>query len=104
MVQFLGKGYSMSILDNFLEVYDATKRLIIKALLANNRTSKVCLNNVETKCFFVAAMADETWLWHLRMYHLNYRDLNSLNSKKLVSGLHPISIPMKECKTCLISK
>ncbi|KAI3685795.1 hypothetical protein L6452_35053 [Arctium lappa] len=41
----------------------------------------------ENVCFLSKASFDVNWLWHKRLSHLNFKTLNSLSSKKLVSGL-----------------
>ncbi|KAI3769445.1 hypothetical protein L6452_00547 [Arctium lappa] len=38
-------------------------------------------------CFLSKASFDVNWLWHKRLSHLNFKTLNSLSSKELVSGL-----------------
>ncbi|KAI3702325.1 hypothetical protein L6452_28059 [Arctium lappa] len=41
----------------------------------------------ENICFLSKASSDVNWLWHKRLSHLNFKTLNSLSSKELVSGL-----------------
>ncbi|KAI3681372.1 hypothetical protein L6452_36166 [Arctium lappa] len=41
----------------------------------------------ENLCFLSKASSDVNWLWHKRLSHLNFKTLNSLSSKELVSGL-----------------
>ena len=104
MGQLLEKGYSVRIVGNLLEVCDAAKKTVIRVPLARNRTFKVSLNNLDTQCFSVAVYTDESWLWHLRMGHLNFRDLSRMSFEKLVSGLPLIKTPIKVCENCWISK
>ena len=104
MGQLWEKGFSMNMISGFLEIYDTTKRMILKAPLARNRTFKVSLNTIESQCFFAATLSDDSWLWHLRLGHLNFKDLSLLRSKDMVSGLPSIVIPKKICDNCLINK
>nr|KYP66838.1 Retrovirus-related Pol polyprotein from transposon TNT 1-94 [Cajanus cajan] len=104
MGQLLEKGFSMNMVCGFLEIYDTTKRMIMKAPLAKNRTFKVSLNTVESQCLSAATLSDDAWLWHLRLGHLNFRDMSLLKSKEMLTGLPSIKIPKKVCDSCLISK
>ena len=102
--QLLEKGYSVRTVDNLLEVCDAAKKTVIKVPLARNKTFKVSLNKLDTQCFSAAVYTDEFWLWHLRMGHLNFRDLSRMRFEKLVSGLPLIKTPVKVCENFWISK
>jgi len=42
--QLLEKGYTMSMQQNHIEVYDGQQRLILRAPLSRNRTFKINLN------------------------------------------------------------
>ena len=78
----------MNMINVFLEIYDTTKRMIMKAPLARNKTFKVNLNTIESQCFSIATLSYDSWLWHLRLGHLNFKDLSLLSSKDMVSS-HP---------------
>ena len=45
----------------------------------------------EVKCFYTKASADDSWLWHRKLSHLNFKTMNSLVKRELVRGL-----PQKE--------
>ena len=38
-------------------------------------------------CLFSKACAEESWLWHRKMSHLNFKSMNLLVKKNLVRGL-----------------
>ncbi|KAJ9557228.1 hypothetical protein OSB04_011842 [Centaurea solstitialis] len=42
---------------------------------------------METVVFLAKASKEESWLWHQRLSHQNFRDMNKLVSKHLVNGL-----------------
>ncbi|KAJ9548566.1 hypothetical protein OSB04_021109 [Centaurea solstitialis] len=42
---------------------------------------------LETVVFLAKATKEESWLWHQRLSHQNFRDMNKLVSKHLVNGL-----------------
>ena len=78
MGQLLEKGFSMKMSNRSLEVYDTTKKMIMKAPLARNRTFKVNLNTIEPQCLSAVTLSDDSWLWHLRLGHLNFKYLSLL--------------------------
>ncbi|KAK1392927.1 hypothetical protein POM88_011983 [Heracleum sosnowskyi] len=41
----------------------------------------------EVNCFYAKASSDESWLWHKKMSHLNFKTMNSLVKRELVRGL-----------------
>jgi len=102
--QLLEKGFSMNMNQGFLEIFDAANKMVLKAPMAQNRTFQVNLRTVESQCFSVSMLANDSWLWHMRLGHLNFRDLSLLRSKELVHGLPSIQIPSKVCDSCQVSK
>ncbi|KAI3672740.1 hypothetical protein L6452_38838 [Arctium lappa] len=55
----------------------------------------------ENLCFLSKASSDVNWLWHKRLSHLNFKTLNSLSSKELLSGLPQDSYAKESfCSTC----
>ncbi|XP_050915066.1 uncharacterized protein LOC127130025 [Lathyrus oleraceus] len=75
--QLLERGYKIRLEDKILRVLDSNGVLILKALMAANRTFKVELKVMEHRCLATATSRDE-WLWHYRLGHLNFRDLRKL--------------------------
>ena len=55
----------------------------------------------DLKCFYSKASAEDSWLWHKKLSHLNFKTINSLVKRELVRGL-----PLKEfcpeglCEAC----
>ncbi|KAI3735591.1 hypothetical protein L6452_15098 [Arctium lappa] len=55
----------------------------------------------ENLCFLSKASSDVNWLWHKRLSHLNFKTLNSLSSKELVSRLPQHSYAKESlCSAC----
>lgn len=54
----------MNMKGNFIEVFDAKDRLVLKAPLSKNRTFKVNLNASQMQCFSSKIADDKRWLWH----------------------------------------
>ncbi|WVZ24171.1 hypothetical protein V8G54_002715 [Vigna mungo] len=102
--QLMERGYTMSTRRNSIEVFDKKKRLIIKAPISKNRTFKVNLNTVSIQCLSATDIEEESWRWHYRFGHLNFKSLSLINSKELVKGVPVISTPTKICERCILGK
>ncbi|WVY95960.1 hypothetical protein V8G54_028111 [Vigna mungo] len=90
--------------DAQMEVYDKSKNLILKCARSGNQTFQVRLDVVETLQCLSSVKEDKNWRWHLRFGNLNFKDLQQLSSKEMVSELPKITQPSKECENCLIGK
>ncbi|GAU22960.1 hypothetical protein TSUD_247040 [Trifolium subterraneum] len=80
-----------------------SRKLILKAPMSKNRTFKIELNVMNHMCLATAVERDE-WTWHYRFDHLNFRDLNMMSNKSMVSGLPRIHVPNEVCEDCVQSK
>ncbi|XP_014511620.1 uncharacterized protein LOC106770320 [Vigna radiata var. radiata] len=90
--QLTEKGYTVIMGgDAQMEVYDKGKNLILKCARSGNRTFQVRLDVVEALQCLSSVKEDETWKWHLRFGHLNFKDLQQLSSKEMVSELPNIT-------------
>lgn len=74
--QLLENGFSMTMQNNYIEVFDCKQRKVFQAPLAKNRTFKVNLNVAEIQCLCTTVTTDDRWLWHYRFGHLNFRSLH----------------------------
>jgi hypothetical protein len=61
------------------------------------------INTNVAKCL-KACFEEESWLWHLRLGHLNFGGLKELSIKKMVNGLPSINQPDQLCEGCLVGK
>lgn len=59
---------------------------------------------IQTLWCLTSVKEDESLRWHLRFEHLNYKDLQQLSSKGLVSRLPRITQPHKDCESCIVGK
>ena len=41
----------------------------------------------EMSCFYSKALVKDSWLWHKKLSHLNFKTMNSLVKRELVRGL-----------------
>ena len=52
-------------------------------------------------CFYSKASPDESWLWHKKLSHLNFKTMNSLVKRELVRGLIEMEFsPDGLCEAC----
>lgn len=58
---------------------------------------------MEHRCLATIASRDE-WLWHYRLGHLNFKDINHLKKRNMVSGLPKIQIPNEVCEEYVQAK
>ena len=72
--QLVENNYKVSIKDKMMRVVDANRRIILKAPMSQNKTFKIEFNMMEHKCLVTASSMDE-WIWHHRLYHLNFKDI-----------------------------
>ena len=82
--QLLEKGFSASLKNKFLDLLDPSDVRVFKIPLSKNRTFQVNMNNADVQCLASTANEDESWLWHSRLGHLNFKVLNQLQSQNLV--------------------
>jgi hypothetical protein len=102
--QLIKKRFSVIIKNEKFELYDPAGILVMRAPLAKNRTFKTLINTTEVECMKAVTEDKENWLWHLRFGHLNFKYLNQLVSKGMVSGLPKIQVPNEICDGCLVGK
>lgn len=84
--QLLEKGYSMTMEDNLLMLYDYDKRLIMQSALEKIRIFKVNIEVSKSQCLSATDIEKEIALWHKRLWHQNIRSLGQLNSKNLMQN------------------
>ncbi|WJX37101.1 hypothetical protein P8452_24905 [Trifolium repens] len=101
--QLLEKDYKIAIEDKVMRLMDSNRKLILKASMSKNMTFKIELNVMDHKCLATDVERDD-WTWHYRFGHLNFRDLNMMHNKSLVSGLPKIQISNEVCEDCVQAK
>ncbi|CAJ2628037.1 unnamed protein product [Trifolium pratense] len=102
--QLVQRGFSVSMEDNALKLFDKMKNLILMCSLSNNRTYKCRISSVDMMCMSTTVIDEIEALWHKRYGHLNYRSLSDLNSKELVYGLPKFKTKKSICEICVKSK
>lgn len=96
-------GDQIMIKDPFMSVYEASGRLLMKVKRSPNRLYKIELEEAENMCLTVK-VKDPTWLWHMRMGHINFNSLKFMVDKEMIKGVPRLSIPQSPCEGCLAGK
>ncbi|XP_019433850.1 PREDICTED: uncharacterized protein LOC109340583 [Lupinus angustifolius] len=94
--QLVQKGFSATMKDGHCEIYDGGKRLILRSNISKNMTFQVNIKAAEKQCLAAMEITEESWLWHNRYGHLNFKSLNKLGSTNMVIGL-----PLKYQRKCV---
>lgn len=86
-------GYRIEMRHEFLRVHDAGNRLLMKVQHSKNRLYKIVLHTSQPVCLS-ASLDDVVWMWHARLGHVNFRVIDSMVDKGLVTGVPRIHHPM----------
>ncbi|XP_074347353.1 uncharacterized protein LOC141686204 [Apium graveolens] len=88
-----------------------------KSLITNQKNERLALNGVrkgdlfvadwnsaedgQVMCFYSKTSVNGNWLWHRKFSHLNFKTMNSLVKRELVSGLPEMEFSPEElCEAC----
>nr|GEV23731.1 ribonuclease H-like domain, reverse transcriptase, RNA-dependent DNA polymerase [Tanacetum cinerariifolium] len=89
--------------DDELQLYDMDNKIFMKVTRQKNRLYKASLR-IGTPVCLLANLKDDTWLWHVRLGHLNFELLRSMAQRDLVHGIPAIKHTTQICYVCLIGK
>ncbi|KAD4585292.1 hypothetical protein E3N88_22893 [Mikania micrantha] len=101
--QLTEDGYEITMKQEYLRMYDEQGKLMMKVQRSVNRLYKIDLKPGRPICLALQA-EEESWLWHARLGHANFRVLEEMNKKDLVRGLPCITHPKQVCEGCLVAK
>ncbi|GAU40455.1 hypothetical protein TSUD_141350 [Trifolium subterraneum] len=101
--QLIEKDYRVVIERRVMKISDSNEKLILKVQMSSNRIFKIELDIMEHKCLATSESMSE-WQWHYRLGHLNFRDLNLMESKRLVTCFPCIKLPTEVCEECVHAK
>jgi hypothetical protein len=76
-----------------------------KVVLIAPRRGNVYVMDMESspseQCFYTQADEDTNWLWHKRLSHLNFKNINKLSRKQLADGIPSVSFKKERpCPGC----
>lgn len=88
---------------DYLWVYEEQGRLLMKVKRAENRLYKISLEDSSTMCL-LSKNEEDTWLWHTRLGHVNFRALELMSKKGMARGIPKMVQPKEKCEGCLMTK
>ena len=99
--------------DGFRVLFDIAQGTIFnkdwQVVLIAPRKGNVYVLDMESspseQCFYTKADEDTNWLWHKRLSHFNFKNINKLSRKQLADGIPQISFSKeKSCPGCEMGK
>nr|GFB24625.1 zinc finger, CCHC-type [Tanacetum cinerariifolium] len=101
--QLMEIGCKIIMDGNKLTLYEKNKKLLIKVERSKNRLYSVRLQ-IEAPICILANVDNQAWLWHARLGHLNFDDINKMTRNGLVEGIPRINHAGQICDACLLGK
>lgn len=96
-------GNKVVLEGDFLWVYENGGRLLMKVKRTENRLYKISLEESKPSCL-LTKLEENTWLWHARLGHVNFRALELMSREKMAHGIPEMIQPLRKCEGCLMSK
>lgn len=87
-----------------LEIFYIHNNLVLEFPLSKNRTFKTMTSSTEVQCLKTVVDHKNSWLWHLRFGHLNFRSLNQLINQDMVTSIPSLEMSDKLCEGFLVGK
>lgn len=102
--QLFCKKYLLIFYKDECTIKDKKKNLIMAKVKMNANNVYLITMLLSEKIAFKREIVDESYLWHLRYGHLNYKGLELLKDKNMVLGL-PSIVPLnKVCEGYIYRK
>ena len=103
MGQWLEKGYEIKMKDRTLILLDTHESMVAKVTMKKNKKFLLNIEMDMPKCV-KTRVKNETWLWHMRLRHANFDNLEMITQKKMLKGLPSIIHPNYLCEGCFMGK
>ncbi|KAL8112473.1 hypothetical protein AgCh_019977 [Apium graveolens] len=96
-------GNQVIIKGKYLWVYEGKGKLLMKVKHSTNRLYKILLDSETADCM-LSKVDEESWLWHARLGHVNFKAMSLMSAEKMVVGMPKINPQSEVCNGCLMSK
>jgi len=90
--QLLENGYEIKIKNHTLTLLGIKGAMIEKVAIRKNIMFLLNIEMNVPKCLNTC-VKDETWLWQIRLGHVNFDSLNMMAQKEMLKGLPSIIYP-----------
>jgi hypothetical protein len=98
------KGFTVTLGNGRLCVFDQAGTLLISAPRTTNRMYLAKFGVAPPICL-LAQVENQSWLWHGRYGHLNFKALGDLSAKEMVLGMPIIRKGVEQiCDGCVLGK
>lgn len=87
----------------YLWVYDGKERLLMKVKRTQNRLYKIILEESRERCM-LTKLEEESWLWHVRLGHLNFKEMNLMAKEGMAHGIPKTILQGSNCEGFLMAK
>ena len=87
-----------------LKLFYTKNNLVLKSPLSKNKIIKTMISSTKVQCSKIIVNHKDSWLWHLRFGHLNFRSLNQLITQDMVTRILSLEMPENFCEGCLVGK
>ena len=101
--QLSESGNKVVLQGNYLWVRDEKGELLMKVKRSPNRLYKILINENSPSCL-LSKSEETSWLWHLRLGHVNFQAMKMLSDKGMTRGIPTFVQPKGVCEGCLLSK
>ncbi|KAL8112465.1 hypothetical protein AgCh_019970 [Apium graveolens] len=96
-------GNQVIIKGKYLWVYEGKGKLLMKVKHSTNRLYKILLDSETADCM-LSKVDEESWLWHARLGHVNFKAMSLMSAERMVVGMPKINPQSEVCNGCLMSK
>ncbi|KAL8107160.1 hypothetical protein AgCh_023822 [Apium graveolens] len=100
---FAEEGYNITIRGDYLWVREQEGNFHMKVKCSTNRLYKIKIYSRDLQCL-MSRCEDESWLWHSRLGHVNFKAIKLMAMDNMVLGMHVIKQLKEVCTDCLMSK
>ena len=101
MSQLSNVGCKVEFGNKIAKIYDTNGNLIGKG---DQTRSNMFYLNIEDATYLIIRF-DDVWLWNIRLFHVNFDNLISINNMKKVGGFPKLKKPDNVmCKQCQLGK
>lgn len=93
--QMSESGNRIVLSGEFLWGYDARGRLMMKVKRSANRLYKIITETIKPNCLMT--VEENTWLWHMRLGHLNFKAMELMSKHNMAQGFPTVAQPSSVC-------
>lgn len=99
--QMIANGYQVTFKGSTCTIFDRLKRKIGEVQMINKSFHIKWPSNEQAAMVTKDEVAE---LWHKRLGHIGYSNLNVMQSKEMAIGLPRFKADQRKCESCIISK